>query len=157
MEIEGYSNYLIYPDGRVQNKKTGIFKKTSIGKRGYETVSLYKNNKEKTFTIHRLIAQYYIPNPNPNEYKQVDHKDEDKTNNEISNLRWCNQSQNCQNRSARKDNKLGIKNITACGNSYVFEKKYRGNRHTKCFKTLEEAIEYKEHFLKDLNDNFIKS
>ena len=61
MEVKDFPNYLIYDDGRVQNKKTKRFLKQSIQKNGYYTISLCKDNKSKTFLIHRLIALHYIP------------------------------------------------------------------------------------------------
>lgn len=59
---------------------------------GYPTVKLMMNNKGKTVKVHRLVAQAFIPNPN--NYQDVNHKDEDKTNNHISNLEWCSRRYN---------------------------------------------------------------
>lgn len=50
-------------------------------------VSLYKNNKVYSYQVHRLLAIAFIPNPN--NYQVVNHKDENKLNNTISNLEWC--------------------------------------------------------------------
>lgn len=54
---------------------------------GYLAAVLCKNGKHKTFLIHRLVAKAFIPNPN--NLPQVNHKDEDKTNNCVSNLEFC--------------------------------------------------------------------
>ena len=56
-------------------------------KDGYQLVQLYKDGKGKTFKIHRLVANAFIDNPN--NLPQVNHIDEVKTNNHISNLEWC--------------------------------------------------------------------
>ena len=54
---------------------------------GYLTVTLNCNGKSKTIKIHRLVAQAFLPNPD--NLPQVNHKDEDKTNNNVDNLEWC--------------------------------------------------------------------
>lgn len=54
---------------------------------GYKKVHLWKNNKDKPLFVHRLVAIAFIENPN--NYPQINHKDEDKTNNCVSNLEWC--------------------------------------------------------------------
>ena len=61
--------------------------KLSIGKNKYVTVSLYKNKIGKTFNVHRLVAQVFIPNPN--NLPCVNHKDENRSNNCVDNLEWC--------------------------------------------------------------------
>ena len=61
------------------------------GKR-YEIVVLYKNKKPKTFPIHKLVAEYFLENPN--NYYCVNHKDGNKLNNNIENLEWCTISEN---------------------------------------------------------------
>jgi hypothetical protein len=60
--------------------------------RGYRHVELRKNGKAKAFTVHRLVAMAFIPNPN--NYPVINHKDENKANNAADNLEWCNMSQN---------------------------------------------------------------
>lgn len=54
---------------------------------GYRMLSLSKDGKTKQFFVHRLVAEAFVPNPN--NYPMVNHKDEDKTNNNSSNLEWC--------------------------------------------------------------------
>lgn len=66
--------------------------KPNIMKIGYVSVQLSKNGKAKLHLVHRLVAEAFIPNPH--EYKYVNHKDEDKTNNNVSNLEWCSQEHN---------------------------------------------------------------
>ena len=80
--------------------------KTSDNKLGYLFVKLFKNNKAKTYYIHRLVAEHFIPNPN--NYKEVNHKDECKTNNVVTNLEWCDRKYNVNygNRTKRVTEKL---------------------------------------------------
>jgi len=155
MEIQGYPNYLIYEDGRVFSKGNKFnkpkFLKYRHDNRGYYIVNLYKEGKPKNQKIHRLVALHYIPNPN--NFPCIDHIDRDRHNNSIDNLRWCDYATNNQNIDLRKDNKLGIKNISKCQNvGYTFQKRIYGKIHRKWFKTLDEAIQYKEDYLKRNNN-----
>ncbi len=59
---------------------------------GYKYVGFYKDNQGKKFKVHRLVAQAFIPNPS--DYPQVNHIDEDKTNNCVNNLEWCSAKYN---------------------------------------------------------------
>lgn len=144
MEIVEYPNYLIYEDGKVYSKKTKRYLKSGIIKTGYKCVVLCnKDGKRKTYQIHRLLAEHYIPNP---ENKPcVDHINRDRKDNRIINLRWVTYSENSQNTGIRKDNTSGIKNICYCkiSNLYQYKKVIRDVKVQKYFKTLEEAIEYK--------------
>lgn len=61
-------------------------------KNEYFMVVLSKNGKKSSSNIHRLVAQAFIPNTN--NLPEVNHKDEDKTNNRLSNLEWCTRKYN---------------------------------------------------------------
>lgn len=61
--------------------------KTYLDKNGYVKVILCKNNRTRFLSIHRLLAEAFIPNPN--NYPQINHKDENKQNNSLNNLEWC--------------------------------------------------------------------
>ena len=143
MEIQGYPNYLIYRDGRVQNKQTKRFLKLRVDGDGYKMVDLYKDGKRKTCTVHRLVGIHYIPNPEGK--GEVDHIDRDKLNNDVSNLRWATSSENNQNKGTRCDNTSGHKNIcwdsTHCRWRYL--KEIRGKKKQRYFKSKTDAICYK--------------
>lgn len=66
--------------------------KSFVTKRGYFEVRLCFNNTSKAKKIHRLLAEYFIPNPS--EKPQVNHIDSNKLNNKISNLEWVNNREN---------------------------------------------------------------
>ena len=68
------------------------FLKLSKKENGYMSVSMYKNGKEKRFYVHRLVAHMFIQN-NKN-FSEINHVDENKENNFVTNLEWCNRSQN---------------------------------------------------------------
>ena len=78
-------------NGSMQFRKGRILK-LGNNKQGYLSVNLCKNNKIKTYLVHRIIAEVFLPNPD--NLPQVNHKDEDKTNNSVDNLEWCTQSYN---------------------------------------------------------------
>ena len=91
-EIMKYPKYFILPCGKVFSGKTGEYLKPSYDKQGYARVSLYNNGKSTTIKIHRLVAEAYIPNPENK--TDVNHKDGNKSNNDVSNLEWATRSEN---------------------------------------------------------------
>lgn len=105
-DIEGYEGlYQISNLGRVKSLER-IVERIGKGKilvnerirnvtncRGYLQVKLFKNKKYRMFFVHRLVAQAFIPNPN--NYPEVNHKDENKENNRVDNLEWCTTEYNC--------------------------------------------------------------
>ena len=91
-DIKGYENYMITEDGRVfsknRNKYMALVKTTD----GYWAIGLYMNSKLKSFKVHRLVADAFIPNPLGR--KEINHIDGNKKNNHVSNLEWSTRSEN---------------------------------------------------------------
>lgn len=78
--------------------KYGKNKKLFIGSRGYLHTSLTDSTGEtKNHDIHRLVAYYYVDNPDKK--PQVNHKDGDKTNNHYKNLEWVTNGENLMHAS----------------------------------------------------------
>lgn len=103
--IKEYPNFKVSDTGIVKNFKTGnIIKRSSIN--GYYIVNLTDaiNDRSNIYLVHRLIAEYFIDNPDPINFNIVDHIDGNKINNNISNLRWIDPSGNTKNwQSQRND------------------------------------------------------
>ena len=120
--------------------------KNCLNNKGYYFVNLYKNKIRTAFGIHQLV---YIINNLTEDISlfQIDHIDNDKTNNKIENLRKCYQSDNMSNIKTRIDNKLGIKYIRKTRNSFQFRLVKNKITYRKNFKTLEETIEYRDKFV----------
>lgn len=94
MDIKGYQDrYQVSTEGRVWSIISQRYLSPTKMKNGYLVVHLTaKNGKKKLEYIHRLVALTFIDNPN--KYTEVNHKDEDKTNNCVENLEWCSRSYN---------------------------------------------------------------
>ena len=98
--VVGYEGlYEVSNIGQVINIKTGHILKQHKDKDGYWVLSL-KRDKYKTYFAHRLVAQAFIPNPD--NLPMVNHKDEDKTNNNVDNLEWCTAKYNSTYGTARE-------------------------------------------------------
>ena len=86
-DIKNFENYMISDDGIIKSVKTGKIMKTWINIDGYASITLkHKNGTRKTFKVHRLVAQTFIPNPENK--PTVHHIDQNKLNNTVDNLEW---------------------------------------------------------------------
>ena len=111
-DIEGYEGlYQVSNWGRVKSlhfNKEKIMKATKGTK--YYKINLFKNKKQTTYLIHRLVAKAFIPNPN--NLPEINHKDEknlknsNECNNNIENLEWVTAQENC-NTPMRKQRTSG--------------------------------------------------
>ena len=144
--IKGYTDYLVTSHGRVislrdNHGKYRLKELKLIITRGYLYVNLHKNGKIFFKTVHRLVAQAFIPNPENK--PQVNHIDEDKTNNHVSNLEWMTARENVnhgtRNERASKilsDGRLKGENHHMYGKKLSEEHKrklsnsHKGKKHT---------------------------
>ena len=95
-KIDGFSSYEVNDKGEVRSfkrLKTGKILKQNINKHGYAQVGLISDDgKYCTKSVHRLVAETFIPNPN--NLETVNHIDEIKTNNSVDNLEWMSGADN---------------------------------------------------------------
>ena len=95
--------------GHLRNSR---LRKPRISNKGYLQIGLHKNGKETKFSVHRLVAESFIPNPD--NLPVINHKDENPLNNYVSNLEWCTYKYNsnygdCQKKrmKTRKERRNG--------------------------------------------------
>ena len=92
-DIKGFERYQITDDGRVWSKTSKRYLSPTKSQDGYLRVKLCNGDGTYINTnVHRLVASAFIPNPD--NLPQVNHKDEDKTNNCVENLEWCTSQYN---------------------------------------------------------------
>lgn len=92
-DIEGFGGcYQVSNFGRVKSLKFGKEQILKVKKDRYLRIGLCKDGKQKFYMVHRLVALAFIPNPY--NLPEINHIDEDKTNNKVENLEWCDRKYN---------------------------------------------------------------
>ena len=120
-EIEGYAGlYEVSNCGNIRSLKFGRKLNPVVNSSGYKLISLSKEGKRKSFSVHRLVAEAFIPNYN--NYPCINHKDENKTNNQVSNLEWCTQKYNCNYGNYNKKLSEAMKTSGVMKNKKISEK-----------------------------------
>lgn len=84
--------YSVERKNSLGNKCGGRTLKPITNKDGYIYIGLYKGGIRKRKRLHRLVAETFLPNPN--NYPEINHRDEDKANNNVENLEWCTRGHN---------------------------------------------------------------
>ena len=144
-DIKGYEGkYQVSNLGRIKSLNYNHTKKEKIldikpRKDGYMYVGLFKNGKRKSFKVHRLVAEVFIENPN--KYPVINHKDENKSNNCISNLEWCTHKYNVNygTRAQKFSEKMQGRELTEEHKNKISESnkgisRNKGSKHPKARK-----------------------
>jgi hypothetical protein len=130
--------------GRVKNCRFNKFKKQRI-RSGYYSVTLFKDKKLKSLSIHRIMAEAFLENRK----ECVNHIDGNKLNNNLNNLEWVSYRENAVHRDLKKDTKTGKANIILHSNSFQVrvrhEKKYV---QLGSYKKIEDAVLARDNFYK---------
>jgi len=156
MDIKGYENYTIDLDGNVWSKRKKRFICKSIKIGGYYYVVLNKNGKEKKFTVHRLMGLTYLPNIFNKPF--IDHKNRNRKDNRLFNLKWATHEENNQNRGICSRNTSGYKNISfdKVNNSFKLlikrNKKIIVKRYFSFNKwKIEQVVKIRDEYYKELD------
>ena len=101
--ISGFPNYQVSNVGRVIDVRNGQIQFQAKLKIGYFTVSLGTDKSSMKY-VHHLVAQEFLTKPDDGQRYEIDHKDRDRSNNSVNNLRYATSSQNKMNIEKRKRN-----------------------------------------------------
>lgn len=170
-ELTKYPGYYVDDIGKVYSRKYGDLRKLKpqLKKNGYLQIGLHNKGVVKYVNIHRLVAEAFIPNPD--NLPEVNHKDEDKTNNSVDNLEWCTGCYNarygsrikritntvCCNRNfSRKDNTTGRKGVFKNSKSNTYWVKLAG-KYIGSYKTFDDAVKAREKAELEYMDNYKRS
>ena len=148
--------HIFYSNGDVFSKKHKMFLKHQTNTNSYQYVCFYeKGGVKKKKSIHRIVAENFIPNPENKKF--VNHRDGDKTNNDISNLEWVTSNENMQhawdNDIVSRKTKSGEKFIKNIGDNFMVRIK---DKSIGTFKTMTEAIASRDTYLAYFNDDLGK-
>lgn len=138
--IAGFNNqYQINTEGQIKNSKDKILSQ-SISNSGYYRVHLCKDGKAKWYAVHKLVAQTFIPNPL--HLPEVNHKDENKLNNNVDNLEWCNSKYNTNYGARNKrisetktNNTYNTKQVLCVETGIIYPSIMEAQRQTGIFAT----------------------
>lgn len=158
LKINDYDNYEISNMGRVMNSKTHRILKSTVDRYGYKKLNLCLSGVSKSRYIHKLVSCAFIPNTDNKPC--VDHIDNDRTNNKLSNLRYATRFENSCNSKINKRNKSGYKGVTFIQRDCVWRAhiRYKHNYyHIGSYDSKEEAVKARKKKANELYGEFVHS
>ena len=152
-DIDNFSNYMINKNGDIYSKIRNKILKYKNSK-GYNQITLRRDNKGYTKSIHRLLGIQFLPNPN--NFPCIDHINRNRLDNSLSNLRWVSYSTNAKNRSSQKNSTskyVGVRKTNNKKKPYRAETSHNSKKYNVgYYETEEEAYEaYKKFNLEKFN------
>lgn len=126
--IRDYPMYEVSSEGRIRSYYNGSHGRRIIPKIlslktnriGYTFIHLKNESGRKPLRVHRLVAEAFIPNPD--NLPEVNHKDENKSNNSVCNLEWCKRLYNVRYSKVWESNERAVLQYTETG---IFIKEYK--------------------------------
>ena len=154
-QIRSFDRYVKYSNGQIHLHKGRIL---SPGKntKGYLSVVLNCSGKRKTITVHILVAEAFIPNPD--NLPEINHKNEDKINNRVENLEWCDRKYNLNYGTARiRSRNTNIKNGYWTGLSREeYMKEYREKNREKIREQSREYNKKNREKIREQNREYMR-
>lgn len=146
--IEGYPDYQVSTYGRIKSLRFNKEKllAISLDNLGYARVGLRNENGLKNKKVHRLVGETFLERIDGK--NTVDHINHNRSDNHINNLRWATQSeQRLNSRPNCRSTNTGESHIHKQRNNYCVKIEKNFMMYRSCFKTLEEAVEYRDEIL----------
>jgi hypothetical protein len=138
-KITVFPDYEVSNHGNVRSIKFEKIKTISLisTNKKYSRVSLFRNGRHQR-SVHQLVCQAFIPNPENK--PEIDHIDRNPANNMVSNLRWATRSENNRNKGSYSN--TGEKYIYTHSAGFILN--IISLRFSKTFKTLEDAVKFRD-------------
>lgn len=151
MPIKGYSDYEVSTSGQIRNSKTLRILKSCL-RNGYWSVTLCKSNTKKTVNIHTMVAEAYLQKPDTVKRYVVNHINEDKQDNRLSNLEYISYAQNTKH-SATSERSCNTKEydlseFTDIPNYNMYMISRTGDVYSKTIRRLAQATRLPSGYLK---------
>ena len=146
-DIEGFEGrYRVSDTGEILNAKKNTLLALKVDRDGYNQIGLRKlgNRKKYWFSVHRLVALAFCERPEKLEHVEIDHIDQNKQNNIVTNLRWVTKQENIDNRRDTcwsRNVTTGELHITKYKNGgFMLRITKHGEKYSSWHKTLQDAI-----------------